>query len=63
MRNPGHSVRDWDHDNSETLSASFDCAHWQVFHGGCSDSVDEIADTVMSYVFIVVNKFNANKNC
>ena len=44
-----HSVRIWDHDNSETLRGAF-YADWQVFYDGCSDNVDEIADTVTSYI-------------
>ena len=45
-----HSVRVWDHDNSETLRRCFDCTDWQVFYDGCFDNVDEIANTVVSYV-------------
>ena len=45
-----HSVQVWDHDNSETLRWCFDCTDWQVFLDGCFDNVDDIADTVTSYI-------------
>ena len=45
-----HSVRVWYHDNSKTLRGYFDCTDWQVFYDGCSDNIDEIADTVTSYI-------------
>ena len=28
----------------------FDCTDWQIFLDGCSDNVDDIADTVTSYI-------------
>ena len=49
-----HSVRIWDHDNLETLSASFDCTYWQVFYDGCSDNVNDIADTVCHVLYSVL---------
>ena len=57
-----HSVRVWDHDNSETLRGCFDCTDWQVFLDGCSDNVDDIADTVTSYIQFC-EQMVIKKNC
>lgn len=49
VKKTSKSIRSWSIDAIETLKGCFECTNWDIFSAAC-DSLDELTDTVMSYV-------------
>ena len=43
-------VKLWSEDSIASLQACFECTDWKCFTDGCGDNIDELTDTISSYV-------------
>lgn len=44
------SARSCSEDSTPSLQACFDCTDWQCFYDACGDNINDLCDTVSSYV-------------
>lgn len=49
------TVKLWTEDSISSLQACFECTDWKCFFDGCGDNIDELSDTVSSYVTFCVD--------
>lgn len=55
------TIKIWTEDSISSLQACFDCTDWQGFFDACGDNIDELTETVSSYVTFCIDSVIPSK--